>query len=219
MADSKARGKRRASAAAPSLSKKAKQDPAVVKAKERVEKLEKEKKDAQEELKTREKEAKKAAAGIEKQKKQEAAAAKKKKDSAAKEKRQAEVAVRKAVKQAEDAVKAEKKQWKQNWNDYWQAHDVAGETFDAEPEDSITQTDAGTIYRLTPKELGCLRHFPDYIQLYKKTRKLFDQEEVKPLAFRKYAMCAGVSDRDEILLSRGQELWEEEGHHASEEDA
>jgi hypothetical protein len=59
--------------------------------------------------------------------------------------------------------------------------------------------------------LGSLRHFPEYVPFpYKTTKKLFDEEEVKELAFRKYAMLAGVSNDDEKVLSRGKELWEEE---------
>ena len=45
----------------------------------------------------------------------------------------------------------------------------------------------------------------------KNTTKLFDENEVGPLAFRKYAMLAGLSGLTEHeMLAQGKKLWEEE---------
>ncbi|KAF2643254.1 hypothetical protein P280DRAFT_467312 [Massarina eburnea CBS 473.64] len=226
--------KKRASSSSAPPGKKPKKDPTAIQAEDRLKQPKQKGKEAkndptaiqaEDRLKQRKqkgKEAKNEPTAIQaedrreqpKQKEKDAVDAKRQRQEASavkKEKRQAEVTARKAVKRAEDAAKAEKKLWKQAWDDYWQQNDVLGEKFSAEPEKSINQTDAGTIYRLTPRELGCLPHFPDYNRLYKNTRKLFDEEEVKRLAFRKYAMLVGITGRDEeIMLSRGQELWEEE---------
>ena len=82
---------------------------------------------------------------------------------------------------------------------------------DEEPE-TITQSDAGTLYSLKPNELTCLPHHPRINLKYGNTTKLFDEAEVKRLAFRKYAMLAGEASgktaaEEDAMIVRGKQLW------------
>ncbi|KAH8723876.1 hypothetical protein GQ44DRAFT_802482 [Phaeosphaeriaceae sp. PMI808] len=95
--------------------------------------------------------------------------------------------------------KAQKAQRKKVWEDWLEAYDVAGELLDDEPsrEDSITQTDSLKKYGLKKEELGSLKHFEKKNPQYNNTIKLFLEDEVKKIAFRKYGMLDGVEGSDE----------------------
>jgi flagellar biosynthesis GTPase FlhF len=160
--------------------------------------------------KEKEREEKKARDAAEKKRKQEERAALK----AAKDKERAEKKkVEDEAKKKKQDEKDQKKRWKQEWESYCAAHDVNGATLDwpegTEPE-SITQTDAGKLYCLKPNEMGCLRHHPKVNFKYGNTTKLFDEDEVRALAFRKYAMLAGVTGSEKVMVTKGEALWEEE---------
>ncbi|KAL1612077.1 hypothetical protein SLS60_000300 [Paraconiothyrium brasiliense] len=148
--------------------------------------------------------------------------------AAAKKLRQEERAALKAVRDAKKKVeeverkkrkeqRAQKKAWKKAWEDYLEEHNVDGETVDwteGEEPECITQTDAGKVYGLKPSELGCLRHHPKVNFKYGNTTKLFNEEEVRRLAFRKVAMLVGVkggetAEEEDELISQGRKLWEE----------
>ncbi|KAK7179302.1 hypothetical protein DPSP01_005722 [Paraphaeosphaeria sporulosa] len=152
----------------------------------------------------------------------------KKAREAADKKRQAEdKAVIKAVKDkecedkkkktiAEKTKKQEEKEQKEHrkkqWEDYCTTHNFTGATLAEEPGESITQSDAGQYYTLKPNELACLPHHPRKNPLYKNTTKLFDEDEVRSLAYRKYAIFGGVSQSPEsTMLAEGKKLWDDEG--------
>lgn len=111
---------------------------------------------------------------------------------------------------AQDA-KAAKTAHKQAWETWQSAHNAKGALLEDEPsrETSITQTDAAKKYGLKPAELGSLKHF-EKKNSYGGVMKLFVEEEVKRLAWRKLGMLDGVEGGDEEVLARGEELWEEE---------
>jgi flagellar biosynthesis GTPase FlhF len=158
--------------------------------------------------KEKEREEKKARDAAEKKRKQEERAAVK----AAKDKERAEKKqVEEEAKKKKQDEKDQKKRWKQEWESYCTAHNVDGATLDwpedTEPE-SITQTDAGKLYCLKPNEMGCLRHHPKVNFKYGNTTKLFDEDEVRALAFRKYAMLAGVTGSEDVMVTEGKALWE-----------
>ncbi|CAO2657245.1 Nn.00g033710.m01.CDS01 [Neocucurbitaria sp. VM-36] len=111
--------------------------------------------------------------------------------------------------------KAQKAQYKKGWEDWQKQHDAGGKLLDAEPErdESITQTDSLKKYSLKPGELGSLFHFEKRHPTYGNTTKLFREEDVRQVAFRKYGILAGETDDEATLLKKGEELWKEE--HAS----
>jgi hypothetical protein len=55
-----------------------------------------------------------------------------------------------------------------------------------------------------------LNFFPKPNPKYGNTTKLFDEDEVKELAYRKTAVLAGVEGDDEVVLDKGKKLFEEE---------
>jgi hypothetical protein len=85
---------------------------------------------------------------------------------------------------------------------------------DDEPskEISITQTDALKKYGLKKEELSALKHFEkrNPNPMYKNDIKLFVEEEVKVVGWRKIAMLAGAEGEDEEVVEKGREVWEEE---------
>lgn len=109
-------------------------------------------------------------------------------------------------------AKATKQAHKEKWEEWVKQNDVEGKLLDTEPkkEESITQTDAGKKFGVKPEELGVLKHFEKRHPVYNNTTKLFVEEEVRELGFRKAGMVAGVEGSEEELLKRGEEIWNEE---------
>ncbi|KAJ4357315.1 uncharacterized protein N0V89_001890 [Didymosphaeria variabile] len=140
------------------------------------------------------------------------------------EERAALKAIREERKKAEEAEKkikreqrAQKKTWKKDWEAFVEAHDVHGETVDwaeDEEKEGITQTDAGKVYGLKASELVCLKHHPRFNFKFGNTTKLFDEEEVRRMAWRKVAMLAGVqgggtAEEEDALIAKGKKMWED----------
>jgi hypothetical protein len=119
-----------------------------------------------------------------------------------------------AAKESAKSNKAAEKQSKKAWEDWLEAHDVEGELLDEEParEESITQTDSLKKYGLKKEDLGSLKHFEKKNPLYNNTIKLFLEEEVKTLGFRKAGMLSGEAqdEDDEQIIKRGEKIWTEE---------
>jgi hypothetical protein len=111
-----------------------------------------------------------------------------------------------AAKQA----KADKAAHKKAWESWLTEHDAGSELLEVEPEkeESITQTDALKKYRLTKEELGSLLHFEKKNPLYGGTMKLFLEENVRELGFRKLGMLEGV--KGDEAVEKGEEIWTEE---------
>jgi hypothetical protein len=137
-------------------------------------------------------------------------------DSAAPPKKRAKkdpetVAAEESVKNSAAQQKASGKKNKEAWETWLEAHDVAGELLDEEPdrEKSITQTDSLKKYGLKKEELGSLKHFEKRNPLYNNTIKLFLEEEVKTLGFRKAGILAGAGhdEDDSDILKRGETIW------------
>jgi hypothetical protein len=57
--------------------------------------------------------------------------------------------------------------------------------------------------------LVVLNFFPKPNPKYGNTTKLFNEDEVKELAYRKTAVLAGVEGKDEEVLEKGKKLFEE----------
>ncbi|KAI4617432.1 hypothetical protein J4E80_005635 [Alternaria sp. BMP 0032] len=112
----------------------------------------------------------------------------------------------------EKQVKADKALHKQNWQDWLAAHTVEGEMLEEEPdkEESITQTDALKKYGLKKEELTSLLRYEKKNPLYGGTMKLFLEDNVKELCFRKIGMLEGVEGGDEEVFKKGEEIWEAE---------
>ena len=121
------------------------------------------------------------------------------------------VAAESKGKAGQQEEKTQRAQHKKTWEDWQQDNDAGGKLLDSEParEESITQTDSQKKYGLKPSELGSLLHFEKSNPLYGNTMKLFLDEDVKKLAFRKYGTLAGETKESEIL-DKGEKLWTEE---------
>lgn len=101
---------------------------------------------------------------------------------------------------------------KQKWTAYTETH-ALGENakLPDEPDEAINQTDSKSKYRLTPADLGVLPYFPKPNPKYGNTTKLFQESEVKTLAYRKAAVLGGVGEgEDAEVLKKGRELFEKE---------
>jgi hypothetical protein len=115
--------------------------------------------------------------------------------------------------------KAEKpKTSKQKWTAYIESRARSPpDTLEEEPERSINQSDSRSKYSLMPADLAVLSHFPKPNPKYGNTTKLFNEDEVRSLAYRKSAVVGGVEEEDEEkLLERGEEMWREQ--HEGEEE-
>ncbi|KAH6878107.1 hypothetical protein BKA58DRAFT_465824 [Alternaria rosae] len=112
----------------------------------------------------------------------------------------------------EKQAKADKALHKQQWQDWLASHSVEGEMLEDEPdkEESITQTDALKKYGLKKEELGSLLRYEKKNPLYGGTMKLFLEENVRELGFRKVGMLEGVEGGDEEVLRMGEEIWKAE---------
>lgn len=108
-------------------------------------------------------------------------------------------------------TKAEKATHKKAWDEWLKTNDAAGALLDEEPSKdvSITQTDAGKKYGVKKEDLVALKHFEKRNPVYNNTIKLYLEEDVKVLGFRKYGILAGVDD-DENAVKIGEEIWTEE---------
>lgn len=110
--------------------------------------------------------------------------------------------------------KATKASHKGAWESWLKEHELAEDErlLDEEPgkEISITQTDAGKKYGVKKEELAALKHFEkrNPNPLYKNDIKLFSEEEVKVLGWRKAGMLAGA--QGEEAVEKGEEIWKEE---------
>ncbi|KAF2438798.1 hypothetical protein P171DRAFT_156680 [Karstenula rhodostoma CBS 690.94] len=165
---------------------------------------EQEEKAAVKAAKEKEKEEKKARDAAEKERK---AAVKAAKDKERHQKKRAQDETKKKAQEE----KAQKKRWAQQWKDYCTTHNVNGAILGETPLESITQTDACQLYSLKPNEMACLPHHPRINFKYKNPTKLFDEDEVRSLAFRRYAMLAGVEGPESVMFAQGKKLWEDEG--------
>jgi hypothetical protein len=107
--------------------------------------------------------------------------------------------------------KAAKQQHKAAWETWLDVHNVDGKLLDEEPsrDKSITQTDSLKKYGLKKEELGSLKHFEKRNPIHNNTMKLFLEEEVKILGFRKAGMLDGATPEAEVL-KRGERIWKEE---------
>jgi hypothetical protein len=100
---------------------------------------------------------------------------------------------------------------KKEWTTYLesQTHPTPLPTLTETPPESINQSDCKTKYNLVPADLVVLNFFPKPNPKYGNTTKLFNEDEVKELAYRKTAVLAGVEGKDEEVLEKGKELFEE----------
>jgi molecular chaperone GrpE (heat shock protein) len=116
-----------------------------------------------------------------------------------------------AAESQEKQTKADKAAHKKAWQDWLASHDASGEQLEVEPdkEESITQTDALKKYGLKKDELSSLLRFEKKNPLYGGTMKLFLEEDVRELGFRKLGMLEGCEGDDEEVVKRGEEIWEE----------
>jgi hypothetical protein len=124
-------------------------------------------------------------------------------------------------KAAAKQAKADKATHKRTWETWLEEHDAGGELLEEEPgkEESITQTDALKKYGLKKEELGSLLHFEKKNPLYGGVMKLFLEENVRELGFRKCGMLEGVEGGDEEVVKRGEEIWTEEHKDDPEPEA
>ncbi|EAT92482.1 hypothetical protein HBH56_139420 [Parastagonospora nodorum] len=82
---------------------------------------------------------------------------------------------------------------------------------EAEPENAINQTECKAKYGLVPQDMVVLEYFPKPNPKYGNTTKLFDEEAVKKLCWRKTAILAGedAGGDEEGLLEKGEKLFGE----------
>jgi hypothetical protein len=129
-----------------------------------------------------------------------------------KPKRQKKDAATLALEAQEKQAKADKALHKQHWQDWLASHSTEGEMLEEEPdkEESITQTDALKKYGLKKEELTSLLRFEKKNPLYGGVMKLFLEEDVRELGFRKVGMLEGTEGGDEDMVKRGEEIWMEQ---------
>jgi hypothetical protein len=117
-----------------------------------------------------------------------------------------------AAEQTSKQEKTDKATHKAAWEAWVSENALDDDTLlDEEPgkEDSITQTDSLKRYGLKATELGSLKHFEKRNPVYNNTMKLFREEHVKVLGFRKAGMLAGETEEKDIL-EKGEEVWRDE---------
>lgn len=109
--------------------------------------------------------------------------------------------------------KALKSQRKATWESYLKAHDVDGALLSEEParEESITQTDSVKKYGIKKEDLVVLKYFEkkNPNPVFKNTIKLYVEEDVKELGFRKLGVLDGKDDGGDAV-ERGGEIWGKE---------
>ncbi|KAL1796431.1 hypothetical protein ACET3X_004971 [Alternaria dauci] len=117
-----------------------------------------------------------------------------------------------AAEAQEKQAKADKAAHKKAWQDWLSSHNVEGELLEEEPgkDESITQTDALKKYGVKKEELNSLLRFEKKNPLYPGMMKLFLEDDVRELAFRKMGVLEGVQGDDEDIIKKGEELWTEE---------
>ncbi|KAH7078877.1 hypothetical protein BKA63DRAFT_253109 [Paraphoma chrysanthemicola] len=124
---------------------------------------------------------------------------------------------------AQDA-KAAKASHKKTWEAWIEEHklpDADAALLAAEParEESITQTDAGKKYGLKKEELVVLKHFEKKNPLHGNTMKLYLEDEVKVLGYRKLGVLDGGDGKENEVLERGEEIWKEEHKNDPKDEA
>ena len=109
-------------------------------------------------------------------------------------------------------AKAVKASAKKNWEAWLDEHNIHGELLATEPamDKAITQTNSLKRYGLKPAELGPLLRFEKKNPQYGGTMKLFVEDDVKELAFRKLGMLAGIEGHDKVVVDKGEKIWKEE---------
>jgi len=141
---------------------------------------------------------------------------KEKKDTSAKPEKSKKEAPAKPAKPTKDKTP------KQKWSAYISAHTLAADSnLTEEPSDVINQTECKNKYSLTPQDLACLSFFPKKNPVYGKIMKLFEESEVKKLAYVKTAILAGVEDdgKDEgALVKEGRKIFEEQREGEEDEE-
>ncbi|KAH7073409.1 hypothetical protein FB567DRAFT_199979 [Paraphoma chrysanthemicola] len=115
---------------------------------------------------------------------------------------------------AQDA-KAAKASHKKTWEAWIEEHklpDTDAALLAAEParDESITQTDAGKKYGLKKEELVVLKHFEKKNPLHGNTMKLYLEDEVKVLGYRKLGVLDSGDGKEKEVLERGEEIWKED---------
>jgi hypothetical protein len=95
------------------------------------------------------------------------------------------------------------------WEKWLASQDAATDLLTEEParESSITQTDALKKYGLKKEELGSLAHFEKRNPLYNNTMKVFVEEEVKVLGWRKAGILSGAEGDDDAVIKKGEAIW------------
>ena len=107
-----------------------------------------------------------------------------------------------------DKPKTNKQLWTA-WVDS-NTHPTPLPNLETEPENAINQTECKAKYGLVPQDMVVLEYLPKPNPKYGNTTKLFDEEAVKKLCWRKTAILAGESGGDEeALLEKGEELFAE----------
>jgi hypothetical protein len=98
------------------------------------------------------------------------------------------------------------------WEKWLASQDAATDLLTEEParESSITQTDALKKYGLKKEELGSLAHFEKRNPLYNNTMKVFVEEEVKVLGWRKAGILSGAEGDDDAVIKKGEAIWTNE---------
>jgi hypothetical protein len=132
--------------------------------------------------------------------------------TAPKPKRQKKDPTTLAAEAQEKKAKADKAAHKKAWQDWLSSHDNEGEMLEEEPDkhESITQTDALKKYGVKKDELNSLLRFEKKNPLYPGMMKLFLEEDVRELAFRKIGVLEGAQGDDEEIVEKGKQLWTEE---------
>lgn len=106
--------------------------------------------------------------------------------------------------------KAEKAAHKKAWEAWLEENDASGALLDEEPgkDVSITQTDAGKKYGVKKEDLVALKHFEKRNPVYNNTIKLYLEDDIKELGFRKYGILNGA--KGDEAVAKGEEIWKEE---------
>ena len=143
------------------------------------------------------------------------------KSTPTKEKKDAPAKPEKSKKEA-PAKPTKEKTPKQKWSAYISAHTLTADSnLTEEPSDVINQTECKNKYSLTPQDLACLSFFPKKNPVYGKIMKLFQESEVKKLAYMKTAVLAGVEDDDKdegALVKEGRKIFEEQREDEEDEE-
>lgn len=108
--------------------------------------------------------------------------------------------------------KASKAAHKQAWDTWVDAHSANDALLDDEPgkDVSITQTDAGKKYGLKKEDMVVLKHFEKRHPVHNNTMKLYLENEVKELGFRKLGVLEGENGAGDKAIEVGEGIWMEQ---------